>query len=39
MSETVFIILLISSGLVICLDLLFIACCLILSGRIDKEDK
>lgn len=39
MSETTIVILLITLGLIIGIDLLFIACCLVLNSRIEKEEK
>lgn len=39
MSETAFIIIFISVGLVIVMDLIFIACCLVLSSRCDEDKK
>ena len=39
MSESAFVFIFISVGLIVVIDLIFIACCLVLSGRIDKEDK
>ena len=39
MSETALILLIISVGLFILMILLFIICALILSGRIEREDK
>lgn len=39
MSETAFVIIFISVGLLIVMDLIFIACCLIVSSRTDREDK
>lgn len=39
MSEKAFIYIFITVGIIVAIDLLFIACCLVLSSRIDEEDK